>query len=1500
GYVKTDGTTPMTADWDIGDALMIQTDKIQARDGAGLSLFEDGGAGIFVEDGGQVGIGTAGPDGVLEVNMGTTGEVRLSYNDADGSAIDYSKFEVASDGALTITTVDDTAASADIALMPDGNVGIGTAGPFGKLSVYGSGYSSAHDSYTGLYIDSGGVAAGDETYGAGIEFSKLGTSVTKKAAIVPIQSSGDNDNLGLSFWVSNSSVYTDPIIEAMRIDYAGLVGIGTASPDTILELAEDAADTIATISTYDDDATELPELNLRKADNTEAAPALVDDNDVLGVVSFDGHDGSGWHEGARIEARIDGTPSDGTDMPTELSFWTTPEASATAAQRMTIDDAGNVGIGTASPIGLLHTKGTNIFLDDGNGDISGGIYVNDLDSQPFAIWSGTGDMRFATGVTNRLSGAGFSEVMRIQNGGNVGIGTSGPDGVLEVNMGTTGEVRLSYNDADGSAIDYSKFEVADDGALTITTVDDTAASADIALMPDGNVGIGTVSPGTLLDVHKTDATTNAVVDVVTITEEGGTPAAGLGAGLTFDVEDAGGVEQQGSIDVALTTVTDLSEDADMVFSLNSGGVITEIARLNGDAKTLQMPEVAAPSGNPDANHGWLYVKDNGGTSDLYFEDDAGTVVELTAAGAETDPTLTDDGDVTIGAAGGNVTLTFDADGGTDGTIVWDGANDELEIANGEVGIGITNPGADLDILGVDDADDNAVLKMTTGAANLGKAGLLLGETGSTAGADVYYDGQSNEFKIDTGTAAFGSKTNILTIERDTGLVGIGTDSPDELLSINHATHSNLELQANGNNWGIHLGQTAGESDSVVGQNIRAAATDGDFDVANTHASFGYRAIEFDASSDAEGIQFYTYRGSVTAGDALANERMRITNVGDVGIGTVAPSQKLEITESTGANISLNANNVNIGDGDVLGTILFTGNDSDVTAGSIGAFIRGEAAGLWGGVNDYPAELQFWTVTNTSGTAQQQMVIDMDGEVGIGTASPSDLLEVSGPAGSPGVIGVVTEELTVVDGDKLGQIDFQAPLESSGTDAILVGASIWAEADDTFAADNNATELVFATGASATATEQMRIDSGGQVGIGTSTPQGTLNIENLSADTYDAFRIDTDRSEMRLYSYYDHENQKLDIELKRARGSIGSPTNVIDEDDLGDVRWYGYNADGTDYDMGARIGAFIDGEPSTGSDDSDMPCRLEFFTTPDGSATTVSRMAIKSDGNVGIGTTDPTFIFEVETPDDASGQFRSAGFYAPDMIATEYNEIIMGRDESANDRAAWYFQWAGEASTSNATGIAFHGTKVLEMNAADNVSVLDGSFSVGDGDTAVYNGTDGVLYVDTSGGTADNTGTLYDLAEEVYTLEKLEPGDVVSASAVDTCTAEPSATPYDTKVIGVVSTKPNIIFTTSGHSSFGGDDFEITDTIAPMVIAGRVPVKVTDENGYIEPGDLLTTSSTPGHAMKYTLLETHGRMSMQEFSDTINENERRRNSIIGKALESFNGEQTKIVALINLQ
>ena len=104
-----------------------------------------------------------------------------------------------------------------------------------------------------------------------------------------------------------------------------------------------------------------------------------------------------------------------------------------------------------------------------------------------------------------------------------------------------------------------------------------------------------------------------------------------------------------------------------------------------------------------------------------------------------------------------------------------------------------------------------------------------------------------------------------------------------------------------------------------------------------------------------------------------------------------------------------------------------------------------------------------------------------------------VIDIRGDLATGGRLVLSTTEPTVVDGNELGRIDFQAPLDTAGTDAILVAASIYAEADNTFSSSVNATELCFAVGKSETAAEKMRLDQDGQLGIGVATPASLLHV-----------------------------------------------------------------------------------------------------------------------------------------------------------------------------------------------------------------------------------------------------------------------------------------------------------------------------------------------------------------------------------------------------------------------
>ncbi len=238
------------------------------------------------------------------------------------------------------------------------------------------------------------------------------------------------------------------------------VGIGTLTPDTQLEISKDSANAEVTISAYHNTDATTPKLTLRKADGSEASPALVGDNAVLGTISFQGHDGAGgFEQGAKIEARANGTPSGGTDMPAELSFWTTPEASATAVQRATILADGKVGIGQPAPTSALHVKDATNITPDGNSvghiQIEGTGYAGCLALDATGMWlshnSAARSLLFATDETER---------MRIDGAGKVGIGVAGPVTALEIvsdddlqTFTGTGRGMLTLTNADYDADD---------------------------------------------------------------------------------------------------------------------------------------------------------------------------------------------------------------------------------------------------------------------------------------------------------------------------------------------------------------------------------------------------------------------------------------------------------------------------------------------------------------------------------------------------------------------------------------------------------------------------------------------------------------------------------------------------------------------------------------------------------------------------------------------------------------------------------------------------------------------------------------------------------------------------------------------------------------------------------------------------------------------------------------------------------------------------------------
>ena len=139
----------------------------------------------------------------------------------------------------------------------------------------------------------------------------------------------------------------------------------------------------------------------------------------------------------------------------------------------------------------------------------------------------------------------------------------------------------------------------------------------------------------------------------------------------------------------------------------------------------------------------------------------------------------------------------------------------------------------------------------------------------------------------------------------------------------------------------------------------------------------------------------------------------------------------------------------------------------------------------------PANADYTVIVDESGTDTTKYILMSNLMKGITTATS---MGIQGAEASAGILNLTTAGTTTVDGDKLGQINFQAPLDAAGDDAILVSGAIWAEADATFSSSVNTTSIVIATGTTAAAAEIVRINNTGMtLTAGLTTAGAILNL-----------------------------------------------------------------------------------------------------------------------------------------------------------------------------------------------------------------------------------------------------------------------------------------------------------------------------------------------------------------------------------------------------------------------
>ena len=452
--------------------------------GSGSSLWAESGSDVY-RSSGKVGIGTDSPASVLELVKGNDGNIDKSLILRNtGTSVgtgSYIQFQRGTGTALAnIIGLEGTSGQGHLAfhtgasgtlyervrIDPSGRLGIGTTNPQQYLHLYNSGPAIRIEDTNG--------------------------------------DRWDIENVNGEFWIQNDTDERKELVingnGSVLFNGGGDVGIGTSSPGSKLDVKG------------------ILRLSGATSGFVGLAPAAVAGSTTYTLPAADGSGG-----------QVLTTDGDGTlSWGASASAYALHASDGDPQNAVYVNESGNVGIGTTNPNAdaFVHIKKENNQFtrmimaynrDSGTSAVSSielqaynlysqwNVYGQNHASNPLLMQFGTttaGDVAFMTG---------YNEKMRIQHStGNVGIGTNNPGAKLHVNGAVKiGEYTLPSTDGDADQV------LATDGSGTLswaTAGGGGGSSLDAAdgdptnavyVDNDGNVGIGTTSPGYPLEVNGT-------------------------------------------------------------------------------------------------------------------------------------------------------------------------------------------------------------------------------------------------------------------------------------------------------------------------------------------------------------------------------------------------------------------------------------------------------------------------------------------------------------------------------------------------------------------------------------------------------------------------------------------------------------------------------------------------------------------------------------------------------------------------------------------------------------------------------------------------------------------------------------------------------------------------------------------------------------------------------------------------------------------------------------
>ena len=1247
---------------------------------------------------------------------------------------------------------------------------------------------------------------------------------------------------------------------------------------------------------------------------------------------------------------------------------------------------GKVGVSNTNPIHTLDI-GSNVYIDDtaqtklriiGNIHASGVTVdgtITAIDSENLSVKdpiillasgsTGTSDtgiiMKRADGDSNVAvfydEGVGLKIGHTLSTAQDIHISV---DSSNSLSTSIYGPVTVAHSSAQALVVQGGA-EIADDFKV--------GASKLFVDVSESNVGIGTDAPLATLDVHGT-ANVGALT-VVSISGDGsglssiqssnvsdfasnvtriGTLETDLGSNVTrigtLETDLGSNVTRIGTLETDLgsnvTRITNL-ESSDMTIggektfssSLTVGGDVTVTDTTSGSAAGPEFSLYRNQTGTNGDYLGQLRFdgKHDGGNDQLYAkitgkikkadqggEDgvietaiitDGSQRVSLRHTGdlfhikkgtdfqvGETANLYVDTSTSRVGIGMSNPSYTLDVDGhinlstgstlkinGTDAVFSrWTASGSDIYRSSGNVGIGTTSPAAKFDVRGashdpsiptvhigdnVADAGDYGMVNLVRDATSGGsKAHLAFIRNGNTIFGMGYYN-NTNTFGL---WPSFAGVTNTPAISIDTaGDIGIGTASPFAKLVIGSSASGSSDMDILGFR---SINNTAQQRD---GYKQRIGFYGKEEYNNNERLSAAIDCIYGD------NVHIPTYPGTSSTNIAFTVhgrsnnlfEAMRIQHDGNVGIGTVSPAVKLDV--SGVGRFTTNG-----------GIVQLVGTDHTY----LEYYPDGTSAGrkAWVGYGS-PTDNNF-TINNDAGSGH---IILSSGNVGIGTASPGGKLDVV--ASSEGnyiarfknsSVASDQDARIVIEASDAGgesQILLQTTNESTTHKwNIVAGSGITPSLGFQYDSDFNG------------GTFAMNILHGGNVGIGLTSPAFPLDVDGVSRSrgvvVNSGFNNNTARPALSSGSTH----PSYEIRSLGGNGNVGS-TGADD----GFLRLRAGGGTST------ANASYIDLSGYSTYSGGDMKRNIVFGTLG------TERMRIKENGNVGIGTASPGAKLDVVTSSSTpalwlrnstngsgcvinmtdlsdSSQFGTLTYLHVDgsslgsgnrlhfstnqgsSVFSVEGTLMIGVDGKDNGYMAnstgagrknlWIQSTFGGNTSQN------YGWWIGAQNQALSASDNDLYFAV------VRNGTlttPALIQDNTAQAQMNFTGQHRTFVKGVPTqqLEDKE-GLIVSADqndfirmsggvargneAITTNESLPivsfSTKSNDKKCFGVVSTTEDPENRVEVYGNFASNmRKEVGDTRVYINSVGEGAVWVTDINGSLESGDYITTSNVTGYGMR---------------------------------------------------